>query len=497
MLIPILKKAPLGRGTFGTVHKAQWRGIVVAVKHMNTQAERETLESEISILSRIRHENIVRLYGHSRDHSILIMEYAEGGNLYDVLHSIKLTNYSIDHALSWAYQTAKGVSYLHRLGPKPLVHRDIKPPNLLLQDYCRRIKICDFGTACDARTHMTTNQGSVMWMAPEVFQSNQYTEKCDVFSWAITFWEILARQKPFSDPNMSPYAIMWATCSGTRPHKLQNCPKFLEDLIIQCWDTQPDKRPSMVQIEKLMEKIERMFVSHPLSQIELPENRIARMVSEANDCESDLSYPDQDYAGYENNFTQTEPPRNPLGHLFSRSQVIPFNMGTEPTRSREDLIGGIPRRISRDDRVNHTPPVPSRRPTQLFSQSNPNNRPQYSPLRYISGNILASGYYVAQSMKPIQPDRAVPRSVQVYQEHCEKLSEFVRLDLEYKFLQQRNQELQSYNITLPTYEEEISNNNEEIKQLETLNHNLLLQVERLKLKQKATTAAAEGGWVFL
>lgn len=71
--------------------------------------------------------------------------------------------------MSWCWQCAKGVAYLHGMQPKPLIHRDLKPPNLLLVDGGTKLKICDFGTACDKQTYMTNSKGSAAWMAPEVF----------------------------------------------------------------------------------------------------------------------------------------------------------------------------------------------------------------------------------------------------------------------------------------------------------------------------------------
>lgn len=62
----------------------------------------------------------------------------------------------------------QGVAYLHAMKPKPLIHRDLKPPNLLLVAGGKTLKICDFGTAADKATYMTNNQGSAAWMAPEV-----------------------------------------------------------------------------------------------------------------------------------------------------------------------------------------------------------------------------------------------------------------------------------------------------------------------------------------
>lgn len=96
------------------------------------------------------------------------MEYAEGGSLYNILHCSPKIPYTTDHAMSWARQCAEGVAYLHAMTPKPLIHRDLKPPNLLLVKAGTVLKICDFGTVTDKSTLMTNNKGSAAWMAPEV-----------------------------------------------------------------------------------------------------------------------------------------------------------------------------------------------------------------------------------------------------------------------------------------------------------------------------------------
>lgn len=66
------------------------------------------------------------------------------------------------------------MDYLHDLKPKPLIHRDLKPPNLLLINGGVHLKICDFGIAADKNTYMTNNMGSAAWMAPEVGKFSLY-----------------------------------------------------------------------------------------------------------------------------------------------------------------------------------------------------------------------------------------------------------------------------------------------------------------------------------
>lgn len=152
----------------------------------------------------------------------LVMEFAEGGSLYNVLHCNPKPHYSAAHAMSWARQCADGVAYLHAMQPKPLIHRDLKPPNLLLVDSGRTLKICDFGTVTVKATLMTDNKGSAAWMAPEVFEGPTYTEKCDVFSWAIILWEVLSREQPFKDLGAA-YVIMWKVHKGKQCLDMRKC----------------------------------------------------------------------------------------------------------------------------------------------------------------------------------------------------------------------------------------------------------------------------------
>ena len=126
-------KVFLGRGTYGVVYRATWKNQTVAVKDMEySEEQRNAFENEITLLEKVKHPNVIKLLAHCiTDMSCsLIMEFAECGNLYDLLHSSK-AEYGVDHALVWCHQTAQALAYLHNMKPRPLVHRDVKPPNLL------------------------------------------------------------------------------------------------------------------------------------------------------------------------------------------------------------------------------------------------------------------------------------------------------------------------------------------------------------------------------
>uniref|UniRef100_A0A4W3JDE3 Mitogen-activated protein kinase kinase kinase 7 n=1 Tax=Callorhinchus milii TaxID=7868 RepID=A0A4W3JDE3_CALMI len=250
----------VGRGAFGVVCKAKWREKDVAIKQIESESERKAFIVELRQLSRVTHPNIVKLYGACLNPVCLVMEYAEGGSLYNVLHGAEpLPYYTAAHAMSWCLQCAQGVAYLHGMKPKALIHRDLKPPNLLLVAGGTVLKICDFGTACDIQTHMTNNKGSAAWMAPEVFEGSNYSEKCDVFSWGIILWEVITRRKPFDEIGGPAFRIMWAVHNGTRPPLIKNLPKPIESLMTRCWSKDPAQRPSMEEIVRIMMHLMKYF----------------------------------------------------------------------------------------------------------------------------------------------------------------------------------------------------------------------------------------------
>ncbi|XP_055586253.1 mitogen-activated protein kinase kinase kinase 7 [Uranotaenia lowii] len=250
----------VGKGSFGTVIKARWNDHFVAVKFIELESERNAFITEVCQLSRVAHPNIIGLYGActKRPNVCLVMEYADGGSLHAALHCRPKPTYTAAHAMSWARQCAEGVAYLHDMTPKPMIHRDLKPPNLLLVKNGTVLKICDFGTVTDKSTRMTNNKGSAAWMAPEVFEGFTYTEKCDVFSWGIILWEVIAREQPFKSIENS-YAIMWQVHRGGRPPLIDGLPKPIERLMIDCWHQDPAQRPSMQQVAETMHQLCKMF----------------------------------------------------------------------------------------------------------------------------------------------------------------------------------------------------------------------------------------------
>lgn len=249
----------LGSGSYGTVFKGRWREKNVAVKQYRTKEEIDSFKIEVQQLSRVKHHNIVILFGASimSDKAYLVMEYAEGGSLSHLLHECKHQNYDLRHACSWAMQVANGVAYLHSIKPKAIMHRDLKPANLLLFNRGKILKICDFGTASAVKTHMTNNTGSAAYMAPEVFATDNYLESGDVYSWSIIFWELLVRQHPYDTSLFAnPYQILWRVqTANLRPNPIENCPEIIWNLITRSWHRDPKQRPSMFDVAEEMRTI--------------------------------------------------------------------------------------------------------------------------------------------------------------------------------------------------------------------------------------------------
>ncbi|XP_051863795.1 mitogen-activated protein kinase kinase kinase 7-like isoform X2 [Drosophila albomicans] len=214
--------------------------------------EKEDFPREIENLKKLEHTNIVKLYGVSKDPEnkiCIVLEYAECGSLYKYLH-ITQNHIPNDLKIEWMLQCAEGMEYLHS---KKTFHRDLKTKNLLLFDQYRTLKICDFGTVKEITTTNTNNTGTAGYMAPEVGEGKIYTQMCDVYSFGIVFWEVLARKKPFyHHKSIVGVALINKVCKGERP-EMSDIENNLKPIIKMCWQQEPEDRLTMKRVIYLIQ----------------------------------------------------------------------------------------------------------------------------------------------------------------------------------------------------------------------------------------------------
>ncbi|XP_019461699.1 PREDICTED: serine/threonine-protein kinase CTR1-like isoform X1 [Lupinus angustifolius] len=258
----LILKENIGTGSFGTVLRADWRGSDVAVKILKVQgfdAERfEEFKKEVSLMKRLRHPNIVLLMGAviQPPKLSIVTEYLSRGSLYELLQ-IQGIGSSLNEKcrLRMAYDVASGMNYLHQMRP-PIVHRDLKSPNLLVDD-TYTVKVCDFGLSrTKANTYLSskTAAGTPEWMAPEVIRGELSNEKCDVFSFGVILWELVTLQQPWRQFNPS-QVVAAVGFMGKRLEIPSHANPRVAALIELCWDTEPWRRPSFSNIMKCLQNI--------------------------------------------------------------------------------------------------------------------------------------------------------------------------------------------------------------------------------------------------
>ncbi|XP_048621607.1 leucine-rich repeat receptor-like serine/threonine-protein kinase At2g14510 [Brassica napus] len=209
----------LGKGGFGVVCHGYLNNEHVAVKILSqssTQGYNE-FKTEVELLLRVHHVNLVSLIGYCDEGNdlALIYEYMGNGNLKERLSGKRrgsILNWS--NRLKIAIESALGIEYLHIGCKPPMVHRDVKSTNILLGETFEA-KLADFGLSrsflVGSNTHVSTNvAGTIGYLDPEYYQKNWLTEESDVYSFGIVLLEIITGQPVIEQSREKPYIVEWA-----------------------------------------------------------------------------------------------------------------------------------------------------------------------------------------------------------------------------------------------------------------------------------------------
>ncbi|CAI5532603.1 unnamed protein product [Closterium sp. Naga37s-1] len=290
-------KSFLARGTYGSVHRGEYRGKQVAgacawraaVKLMDwgemdkaSRAKltflRDVFAQEVLVWSTLEHKNICQFVGALlggpdsytfpstvEDHRgvlrvgshvcCVVLEFLAGGTLKQLLMKQYHNKLSVHRVVHLALDIAEGLEYLHSRG---IVHRDVKSDNMLLDKHHRVVKIADFGVSRvkseDSTMHHKT--GTYGYMAPEVLKERPYDHKADVYSYGILLWEIYCCDNPFPYSDLDPNEIASTVNQGLRPDIPSCCPPQLAELMRRCWHGEAGKRPDMSEVVRRLKAID-------------------------------------------------------------------------------------------------------------------------------------------------------------------------------------------------------------------------------------------------
>ncbi|CAN6289563.1 unnamed protein product [Urochloa humidicola] len=195
----------LGYGGYGKVYRGMLpTGQPIAIKRAQQGSMQggHEFKTEIELLSRVHHKNLVGLVGFcfEQGEQMLVYEYMPGGTLRDSLSGKSGLHLDWKKRLRVALGAARGLAYLHELADPPIIHRDVKSSNILMDEHLTA-KVADFGlsklVSDSERGHVSTQvKGTLGYLDPEYYMSQQLTEKSDVYSFGVVMLELIVAKQP-------------------------------------------------------------------------------------------------------------------------------------------------------------------------------------------------------------------------------------------------------------------------------------------------------------
>ena len=261
----------LGRGAHGTAvllrHRSSSDAVVSKELDLSrlTPHDLQAIENEVRILSSLSHENIIAYYASFplADEPLLcvIMEYAEGGNLADVIaaHGRRSEPFPHHLVLRWFAQLASALRHLH---DNRVLHRDLKAQNVFLT-LDQRVKLGDFGVSRQMSTATATLHtvvGTPVYMSPEVMRSESYGEPADMWALGVILYELIALRRPFDGVHLAALILLVTTSrADAEPLAQSGFPPALWELATSdgLLHADPSKRLTLPQLQTRVQQLRR------------------------------------------------------------------------------------------------------------------------------------------------------------------------------------------------------------------------------------------------
>ncbi|XP_021766713.1 probable leucine-rich repeat receptor-like protein kinase At5g49770 isoform X1 [Chenopodium quinoa] len=268
----------IGSGGYGKVYKGvlpDGQNVAIKRAQQGSMQGGHEFKTEIELLSRVHHKNLVGLLGFcfEQGEQMLVYEYMPNGSLRDSLSGRSGIHLDWKRRLRIALGSARGLAYLHELANPPIIHRDVKSTNILLDENLTA-KVADFGlcklVSDSTKGHVSTQvKGTLGYLDPEYYLTQQLTEKSDVYSFGVVMLELVTAKQPIekgkyivrevrtkmdkNDEDFCGLKVMIDPVIKKNPN-LIGFSKFIQ-LAVQCVEETASDRPTMSDVVKEIEII--------------------------------------------------------------------------------------------------------------------------------------------------------------------------------------------------------------------------------------------------
>uniref|UniRef100_A0A672SCM9 Tyrosine-protein kinase n=1 Tax=Sinocyclocheilus grahami TaxID=75366 RepID=A0A672SCM9_SINGR len=234
----------IGKGEFGDVMVGDYLGKKVAVKCIKHDATAQAFVAEASVMTQLRHTNLVQLLGvivEEKGSLFIVTEYMAKGSLVDYLRSRGRTVIGGDCLINFSMDVCKAMEYLEA---NNFVHRDLAARNVLVSED-NKAKVSDFGLTKEASSTQDTAKLPVKWTSPEALREKMFSTKSDVWSYGILLWEIYSFGRvPY--PRIPLKEVVPRVEKGYKMDAPDCCPAVVYDIMKECWTLDPVERPTLL-----------------------------------------------------------------------------------------------------------------------------------------------------------------------------------------------------------------------------------------------------------